>query len=83
MVRNNPIALKDNNGLNAEGYYHEFQALKSAPSMIRNTGLQIQDYMRSQTESRIIYVLMSIALEALATTIGMAGGLWAVRREGL
>lgn len=75
MVRNNPTSLKDNNGLNAEGYYHEFQALKSAPSMIRNTRLQIQDYMRSQTESRIIYVLMSILLEALATVIGTAGGL--------
>lgn len=74
MVRNNPTSLKDNSGLNAEGYYHEFQALKSAPKMIRNTRLQLQDYLRSQTESRIVYVLMSIVLEALATIIGMAGG---------
>ncbi|MFK4235277.1 RHS repeat-associated core domain-containing protein [Pseudomonas guariconensis] len=74
MVRNNPIALKDNNGLNAEGYYYEYQALKTAPNMIRNTRLQLEDYLRSQTESRVIYVLMSIVLEALATTIGMAGG---------
>lgn len=74
MVRNNPIALKDNNGLNAEGYYHDYQALNTAPNMIRNTRLQLEDYLRSQTESRVIYVLMSIVLEALATIVGMAGG---------
>lgn len=75
MVRNNPIALKDNNGLNAEGYYYDLQALKSASKMIHNISLQLQDYIRSQTESRIIYVAMSILLEALATIIGTSGGL--------
>jgi|GEM_PF-1422377 len=74
MVRNNPTTLNDVMGLSPEGIYYEYNAMKNAPLILRETRLEVEAFLSSKRGTAALYVAGGTVREGLGTLAAMGGG---------